>query len=70
MERMAEKDIQTRPGTHAVHRLGCYVSIYGLRTEQFPSVCRAEDKFITLPIFHGMIKSQQDFVVDTLQAGL
>jgi perosamine synthetase len=70
MERMAEKDIQTRPGTHAVHRLGYYASKYGLRPEQFPNACRAEDTSITLPIFHGMSESQQDFVVETLQAGL
>ena len=39
MERLAELKIQTRPGTHAVHRLGYYANKYGLRPEQYPNAC-------------------------------
>ena len=70
MERLAELNIQTRPGTHAVHRLGYYVNKYGLRPEQFPNACRAEDTTITLPIFPGMSDEQQKFVVDNISASL
>jgi len=70
MERLAELKIQTRPGTHAVHRLGYYVNKYGLRPEQFPNACRAEDTTITLPIFPGMSDDQQKFVVDNICANL
>jgi dTDP-4-amino-4,6-dideoxygalactose transaminase len=70
MERLAELKIQTRPGTHAVHRLGYYVNKYGLRPEQFPNACRAEDTTITLPIFPGMSDEQQKFVVDNIRANL
>lgn len=70
MERLAELKIQTRPGTHAVHRLGYYANKYGLRPEQFPNACRAEDTTITLPIFPGMSDDQQQFVVDTIRANL
>jgi dTDP-4-amino-4,6-dideoxygalactose transaminase len=70
MERLAELKIQTRPGTHAVHRLGYYVNKYGLKPEQFPNACRAEDTTITLPIFPGMSDDQQKFVVDNIRASL
>lgn len=70
MERLAELKIQTRPGTHAVHRLGYYVNKYGLRPEQFPNACRAEDTTITLPIFPGMSDDQQKFVVENIRANL
>jgi len=68
MERLAELKIQTRPGTHAVHRLGYYANKYGLRAEQFPNACRAEDTTITLPIFPGMAKEQQLRVVETIKS--
>lgn len=70
MERLAELKIQTRPGTHAVHRLGYYVNKYGLKPEQFPNACRAEDTTITLPIFPDMSDDQQKFVVDNIRANL
>jgi perosamine synthetase len=63
MDALAAHDIQTRPGTHAVHRLGYYVDKYGLRPEQFPNACLAEDTTITLPIFPGMTDDQQQMVV-------
>lgn len=70
MERLAELKIQTRPGTHAVHRLGYYVNKYGLKPEQFPNACRAEDTTITLPIFPDMSDDQLKFVVDNIRANL
>lgn len=64
MAALAAEKIQTRPGTHAVHRLGYYVNKYGYRPEQFPSAAAAEDSTITLPIFPGMTDSDQDKVVE------
>ncbi len=51
-------DIQTRPGTHAVHRLGYYRDKYGLGREDFPNAALCEDTTITLPIFPGMTDGQ------------
>jgi dTDP-4-amino-4,6-dideoxygalactose transaminase len=67
MDRLAEKGIQTRPGTHAVHRLGYYAGKYGLRPQQFPNASLAENTSITLPIFPGMSEAEQDYVVAALQ---
>jgi dTDP-4-amino-4,6-dideoxygalactose transaminase len=70
MERLAKLNIQTRPGTHAVHRLGYYANKYGLHPGQFPNACRAEDTTITLPIFPGMTDDQQQLVVETIRSML
>jgi len=70
MENLAEKGIQTRPGTHAVHRLGYYKNKYGLKTEDFPVSAKCEDTTITLPIFPGMTDQDQSLVVDIIKKSL
>lgn len=67
MEHLAAKKIQTRPGTHAVHRLGYYVQKYRLRPEQFPVAAVSEDTTITLPNFPGMTEEDQRLVVRSIQ---
>jgi perosamine synthetase len=66
MERLSALHIQTRPGTHAVHRLGYYVDKYGLQPDQYPNSLLAEETSITLPIFPGMTDDQQLFVVNSI----
>jgi perosamine synthetase len=66
MTALATARIQTRPGTHAVHRLGYYKNKYGLRPEQFPKAALAEDTTITLPIFPNMTDEDQHRVVDVI----
>jgi perosamine synthetase len=68
MSALADRKIQTRPGTHAVHRLGYYVNKYGLKVDQFPNATIAEDTTITLPIFPGMTEDDQQQVVQILRA--
>lgn len=63
MSRLAEKEIQTRPGTHAVHRLGYYANKYALNAAAFPNAAIAEDTTITLPVFSGMSEDDQQRVV-------
>jgi perosamine synthetase len=70
MDRLAAAGIPTRPGTHAVHRLGYYQDKYNLAAEQFPNACVAEDTSITLPLFPGMTADEQQQVVDTLAAAV
>ena len=67
MEALAARNIQTRPGTHAVHRLGYYAGKYGLKPEQFPVAAMCEDTTITLPIFPGMTDEQQQFVAASVK---
>jgi dTDP-4-amino-4,6-dideoxygalactose transaminase len=70
MQAMAVAEMQSRPGTHAVHRLGYYKTKYGLRPEQFPNAATAEDTTITLPIMPYMRASDQERVVATVRAAL
>lgn len=67
MSALAAHDIQTRPGTHAVHRLGYYREKYALRAEDFPRAALAEDTTITLPIVPFMSEADQDRVVEVLR---
>ncbi len=70
MDWMAGQGIQTRPGTHAVHRLGYYRDKYGLRAEDFPNAVLGEDATITLPLFPEMKPSDQERVLAALREGL
>lgn len=70
MERLQAANIQSRPGTHAVHRLGYYKDRYGYQAGDFPRAVEAEDTTITLPIFPGMTDADQDLVVATLKGAL
>jgi perosamine synthetase len=70
MRKLAEQEIETRPGTHAVHRLGYYAKKYGYLPEDFPNAALCEDTTITLPIFPEMNDSDQDKVVAQLIAAL
>ena len=63
MDYLVERNVQTRPGTHAVHRLGYYREKYGLRPEMFPNACMGEDLTITLPLYPGMTDADQDVIV-------
>ena len=70
MEHLAAHDIQTRPGTHAAHRLGYYSKKYRIQAQDFPKACVAEDSSITLPIFPGMSDAQVMLVAKQVAAGL
>lgn len=70
MSALASKKIQTRPGTHAVHRLGYYTTKYDLQAEEFPNAALAEDTTITLPIFPGMSEDDQVLVTETVREAL
>jgi dTDP-4-amino-4,6-dideoxygalactose transaminase len=66
MKTLDDAGIQTRPGTHAAHKLGYYTNKYGLKAADFPNATLAEDTTITLPIFPGMTDRDQDRIAETL----
>ena len=70
MQLLAANDIQTRPGTHAVPRLGYYRQKYNLRAEDYPVACAMEDTTITLPIFPGITAADQQHVAALIRQGL
>lgn len=70
MSALSMSEIQTRPGTHAVPRLGYYRDKYLLRAADFPNACAAEDTTITLPIVPFMKADDQNRVIDVLRKAL
>jgi perosamine synthetase len=70
MRHLAKYEIETRPGTHAVHRLGYYANKYGYRGSDFAQAAACEDTTITLPIFPGMTNAEQDSVIAALSDAL
>lgn len=67
MDHLTSLGIQTRPGTHAVHRLDYYSDKYKICANEYPNACVAEDTTITLPIFPGMKVEQQELVVSEIE---
>lgn len=67
MSLLKAHDIQTRPGTHAVHTLGFYSDKYALRPNDFPKAAEAQDTTITLPIFPGMTEDNQRFISEKVK---
>lgn len=64
MEALQQQGISTRPATHAVHMLSYYRDKYQLTPDQFPAAQAANDCSISLPLFHGMTRNEQQYVID------
>lgn len=69
MDNLLQAGISTRPATHAVHMLSFYKDKYGLKPEDFPNAYAANHCSISLPLFHGMTASEQDYVIDVVTRG-
>jgi dTDP-4-amino-4,6-dideoxygalactose transaminase len=70
MQVLAEHGIQTRPGTHAVHRLGYYRDRYRLHPEDFPVAAASADETIAIPLFPEMTEADQVAVTAALRTAL
>ena len=63
MQRLQLAGISTRPATHAVHMLTYYKNKYGFNPEDFPNAFAANDCSISLPLYHGMIEAEQNYII-------
>ncbi len=70
MDHLAERRIQTRPGTHAAHRLDYYRDKYQIHEGQFPVAAASEDTTMTLPMFPAMTEADQVRVATSLEEAL
>lgn len=70
MEMLQSADIETRPGTHAVHMLGYYAGKYGLRPEQCPVAAACDGDAMALPLFPGMTEDDVDTVGVALERAI
>lgn len=67
MDFLFKKGISTRPSTHAVHMLSYYKRKYNLKPTDFPNAFAANDCSISLPLFHGMTKKEQNHVIEIVK---
>ena len=63
MDELHQAGISTRPATHAVHMLDFYKQKYNLSRDDYPNAWIANDCSVSLPLFHGMTKAEQDYVI-------
>ncbi len=68
MEKLQEKGISTRPGTHAVHMLNFYKDKYGFKAQDFPNAQLANDQSIAIPLHNRMVKEDYDYVIAALKS--
>ncbi|OZB49450.1 MAG: aminotransferase DegT [Polynucleobacter sp. 39-45-136] len=64
MDQLQQVGISTRPATHAVHMLNFYREKYRLKPADYPNAYAANDCSISLPLFHGMSRAEQDYVIE------
>ncbi len=67
LQRLEDKGIATRQGTHAVHMLGYYRNTYGYVPEDYPNAYACDHLSITLPLYVQMTDEDQKRVVDTIR---
>lgn len=67
MERLQDKGIATRPGTHAVHMLAYYRDRFRLRPEDFPAARSAALNSVAIPLHNRMTPDDYDYIVSALK---
>lgn len=66
MSKLAERGVQTRPGTHAVHTLDWHGVHLGFEETRLINSTLAHQNTIALPIFPELKNTEQDFVIEQL----
>lgn len=70
MLELQKAEIQTKQGTHAVHRLGYYRNKYSIKENDYPMASYCEDCSITLPIYPNMTEEEQKNIIDYLNKNI
>jgi dTDP-4-amino-4,6-dideoxygalactose transaminase len=67
MERLQQRGIAARPGTHAVHMLSYYRKRFGLQPDDFPAARDADQNSMAIPLHNRMSQEDYDFVIEALR---
>jgi dTDP-4-amino-4,6-dideoxygalactose transaminase len=67
MDRLQQKGISTRPGTHAVHMLELYRSRFGLRSDDYPQALSCGRNSMAIPLHNRMTPEDYKYVVEALK---
>lgn len=68
MEKLQERGIATRPGTHAVHMLSFYKEKFKFQNTDFPGAYACDQNTIALPLHNKMIIEDFQYVVEIIQS--
>jgi len=68
MEKLQERGISTRPGTHAVHMLGYYRDRFGYSPDDLPGARDCDRHSMSIPLHNRMSEADYGYIVDTLKA--
>lgn len=67
MQKLEQKGIATRQGTHAVHTLGFYRNKYHLESADYLNSYAADRLSLSLPLFAQMSDAEIQYVIDNLK---
>ncbi len=67
LQKLEDKGIATRQGTHAVHMLGYYRNRFGYAPYDFVSAYACDRLSITLPLYVGITIEDQEFIIETIR---
>lgn len=67
MEKLQNKGISTRPGTHAVHMLDFYSKKYNLKPEDFPGAYQCNEYSMAIPLHNKMEEADYHYIVEALK---
>lgn len=70
MEKLEDKNIATRQGTHAVHTLGYYKNKNDFSDEDFLMSYAADRLSIAIPLYSGMTDEEFDYVITSIKEAL
>jgi perosamine synthetase len=68
MQRLQDRGISTRPGTHAVHMLGYYSEKYKIQPGDYPGAQLANDCSMAIPLHNKMTEADYAYVVEALHS--
>jgi len=68
MEFLQQRGISTRPGTHAVHMLDVYATMYNIQPNDFPRAFNADQYSMSIPMHNGMSPEDFEYIVHTLKS--
>jgi dTDP-4-amino-4,6-dideoxygalactose transaminase len=66
MQRLQERGVSTRPGTHAVTELAVYRERLGLAPGEFPVAAALQDSTMALPLHNRMTEEDYGYVAERL----
>jgi dTDP-4-amino-4,6-dideoxygalactose transaminase len=67
MDRLQDRGISTRPGTHAVHTQGYYRDRFGFEERSFPGAATAANNSVALPLHNRMSEPDYEYVVHSIR---